>query len=98
MSFSFNKKRKDFASEDDYNLYLEDIEDKIFKLCDGSEDEKTRVKKEIKDYQARNGQSIAINNIKRAEQLKILEQMVKIENKKLSYYPSPADDQEDPNV
>ena len=41
----YNKTRQDFASEDEYNDYLEEIEDKIFALNDPdtSKEEKQRI-------------------------------------------------------
>ncbi|CDW72314.1 menage a trois 1 [Stylonychia lemnae] len=78
----YNKKRIDFPSLDQYYQYLEDVEDKIQKLIDGEEVE--RIDKEILEYKKRNKDQISIANLKKEEQLKALQLMIKIENQKLN--------------
>lgn len=67
----YNKTRKDFASEDDYNDYLEEIEDKIFALNDPetSKEEKQKISQKINaDRQKMDQQNeIANQNAKNEE-------------------------------
>ena len=42
-----------------------------------------RIEKEIKDYERENRREIGLANLKKQEQLKVLSQMVKVENLKL---------------
>lgn len=91
--YRYNKKRSDFKEQDEYNSYLEDIEDKsmvfILNCTVYSLIEKKNVddiQKEIKEYERANKQQISIANLKKDEQLRTLELIIKSENAKLQPY------------
>jgi len=69
----FNKKSKDFASEDQYDSYLEKVEDMIAAMVDRttSEQDKLRIKKLYEDEKRVNGQAIGNKNAESEEQMKI---------------------------
>lgn len=58
----FNKKEEDFSSLDDYNAYLEEIEEIIFNLCNNIDILETN--KRIEQYKKENREVIARNKVK----------------------------------
>jgi CDK-activating kinase assembly factor MAT1 len=56
---SFNKRREDFKSLRAYNDYLEEVEDIIFNLVNGTDIKQTEAK--VSAYEAENKSSIAVN-------------------------------------
>ena len=57
----YNKRRQDFKTDDEYDTYLEQIEDKIYILLSHhtSDNDKKKVKNEIHDYKTKMEQQIS---------------------------------------
>ncbi|GKV42107.1 hypothetical protein SLEP1_g49549 [Rubroshorea leprosula] len=63
----FNKREEDFPCLRDYNDYLEEVEDMIFKLIDGIDVQ--AIEEKIKKYQEENAVQIMMNQAKKAQDL-----------------------------
>ncbi|GLT80472.1 hypothetical protein SLA2020_519100 [Shorea laevis] len=63
----FNKREEDFPCLRDYNDYLEEVEDMIFKLIDGIDVQ--AIEEKIKNYQEENAVQIMMNQAKKAQDL-----------------------------
>ena len=73
----YNKQRDDFDTEDEFNLYLEEVEDIIFNLVEGIDIQATEAK--INEYKRSNKRNIAVNMTKREEERKKM--YAKVRNK-----------------
>lgn len=74
----YNKKENDFEGNvDEYNKYLEEIEDIIYKLMNGIEVEETEDK--LKEYSLANKQSIELNNARRDQEYEKFIRIQKLE-------------------
>lgn len=84
----YNKKESDFKSLIEYNKYLEEIEDIVYKLLNKIDVEKTEER--LKEYSIANKQSIKLNNARRDQEyekfirLQKLEKQYKYKRNKLS--------------
>ena len=67
VSRVFNKVREDFDTLDDYNKYLEELEDIVFNIVNGVDVEATEQK--LKEYEESNKPNIEENNAKRQKEL-----------------------------
>ncbi|KAJ6382196.1 hypothetical protein OIU77_030782 [Salix suchowensis] len=63
----FNKREDDFSSLEEYNDYLEEVEDMIFNLVAG--DDVAAFEEKIAEYQNENADLILINQARKAEEL-----------------------------
>jgi len=84
----YNRKRKDFATDDEYDVYLEDIEDKISVLTDveSTDEKKQFIKEVIRLERTKNTQRIANSNAHVEEQLKLFKQVVECHQKSYKNY------------
>lgn len=69
-----NKREDEFDTLDEYNAYLEKIEDSIFTLLSGTADEKEALTKEIEAYEKEHKAEIIANNKLRDEEDKYEQQ------------------------
>ncbi|KAG4169456.1 hypothetical protein ERO13_A12G083500v2 [Gossypium hirsutum] len=67
ISNIFNKREEDFPSLREYNDYLEEVEDMIFKLIEGIDVQ--AIEEKITKYQQENAEQIMINQARKAEEL-----------------------------
>ncbi|TYI50206.1 hypothetical protein E1A91_D12G085200v1 [Gossypium mustelinum] len=67
ISSIFNKREEDFPSLREYNDYLEEVEDMIFKLIEGIDVQ--AIEEKITNYQQENAEQIMINQARKAEDL-----------------------------
>nr|KJB48859.1 hypothetical protein B456_008G090500 [Gossypium raimondii] len=67
ISNIFNKREEDFPSLREYNDYLEEVEDMIFKLIEGIDVQ--AIEEKITNYQQENAEQIMINQARKAEDL-----------------------------
>ncbi|KAA3461739.1 CDK-activating kinase assembly factor MAT1 [Gossypium australe] len=67
ISNIFNKREEDFPSLREYNDYLEEVEDMIFKLIEGIDVQ--ALEEKITKYQQENAEQIMINQARKAEDL-----------------------------
>lgn len=67
----YNKQREDFDTEDEYNRYLEEIED----IIEGIDTKETE--RRIEEYKRANKRNIAINSTRREEERRRLREHVK---------------------
>ncbi|GMI67689.1 hypothetical protein like AT4G30820 [Hibiscus trionum] len=63
----YNKREEDFPSLREYNDYLEEVEDMIFKLIEGIDVQ--AIEEQISKYQRENADLIMINHARKAEDL-----------------------------
>jgi CDK-activating kinase assembly factor MAT1 len=56
---TFNYNRKDFENQEQYDEYLEKVEDYIFTLTEGTDDEKNAVRQILKKELQKNSQNIS---------------------------------------
>lgn len=75
ISRIYNKTRQDFDNEDEFNLYLEEVEDIIFNLTEGIDVKATEIK--INEYKRSNKRDITLNMTKREEEQKQLKAKMK---------------------
>lgn len=73
----YNKKENDFDSLDQFNAYLEEIEEIIYKLMNGIDIEATEDK--LKEYSLANKQSIELNNARRDQEYEKFIRLQKLE-------------------
>ncbi len=71
----YNKKETDLSNTDDYNVYLEEIEEFVYKLLHKIDLEETEEK--LKEYSIANKQNIELNNSKRDQEY---EKFIKLQN------------------
>lgn len=64
----YNKRRENFETDGEYDLYLEEIEDIIFNLTEGIDIQETEAR--INQYKRNNKRIIALNNTKKEEERK----------------------------
>ncbi|CAH0493218.1 unnamed protein product [Peronospora farinosa] len=72
----YNKTEDDFDTLDEYNDYLETLENLIFDLVYGNEGEKTAAQKQWKQYRQENAISIATNDAKKADEERRMAQLI----------------------
>ncbi|QOU18268.1 TFB3 [Brettanomyces bruxellensis] len=73
----YNKKATDFKNTEEYNKYLEEIEDIVYKLLHKIDVEKTEER--LKEYSIENKQSITLNNVRRDQEYEKFIRLQKLE-------------------
>ncbi|TMW67410.1 hypothetical protein Poli38472_011030 [Pythium oligandrum] len=72
----YNKTEDDFSTLDEYNDYLETVENLIFDLVYGDEEEKAAAHKQWKLYRGENAITIATNDARRADEERRIAQLI----------------------
>ncbi|GLE00068.1 hypothetical protein PINS_up008795 [Pythium insidiosum] len=72
----YNKTEDDFNTLDEYNDYLEMVEDLIFALVHGDEEQKAAAQKQWKQYRQENAVTIATNDAKKADEERRIAQLI----------------------
>uniref|UniRef100_A0AAV1US84 RING-type domain-containing protein n=1 Tax=Peronospora matthiolae TaxID=2874970 RepID=A0AAV1US84_9STRA len=72
----YNKTEEDFDTLDEYNDYLETLENLVFDLVYGNEDERAAAQKQWKQYRQENAILIATNDAKKADEERRIAQLI----------------------
>ena len=94
----YNKQREDFEHEEDFNAYMEEVEDIIFNLVEGIDVPETESK--IHEYQRLNRAKISLNSARKEEERKeyitmVREKDIDLREENRIYYESLENKEED---